>query len=804
MLSDLKQAFRQLVKNPGFTAIALVTLALGIGACTAIFSVVDSVLLRPMPYPESDRLVVLREAAPPESPVSSVAPGNFRSWEAGTNAFAGLYAQRSASFNLTGRGDPVRVSALRVTGQYFTALRTPAMIGRTFEAGEDQPGRDAVVVLTYGFWQKHFAGSPAAIGSALRLNGSTYTVIGVMPASFQVGSRHELIAPLTLTAEENVDHGAHYLAAGARLKPGVTIAEASAQLNGIAARLAQEFPDTNKGWIVQVRSLLDQNTAAVRPTLYTLLAAVGVLLLIACANVANLLLARSTRRQREMSIRAALGASRWRVARQLLTESLVLAVGGGALGVLVGYWGLDALLAFAPADLPRIAEITLDGRILAITLGVTVLTGILFGLAPAWHASLVDLVDALKQGARGSSDGGQRQLIRHGLVVAEIALALMLLAGAGLLVRSFARLADFDPGFDPQNAVVVSVAVPEAKYGPPAAQSAFVESVIARFRAQPGVVAVGATHVMPMNGSDYVLGLEIEGRDTPLSDLPETNYFSVTPDYFKAAGIRLIDGRFFNDQDREGGHPVAIISQSLARKHFSGVNPIGRRISPTMRDRVWSEIVGVVADVEPYGAERGASPQSYTPFAQTPFRTLTFVVRTDPSTPGLVTSESFAAALRHDVQSVDPEQPVARLEPAANLLRQSIARHRFAMTLFGVFSVLALLLAAIGIYGVMAYAVVQRTSEFGIRLALGAQPADILRLVLGQGARLVLLGLAGGTLGALGAVQLLQSLLYQTPTRDPLVFAGIATLLVAVAAVACLLPARRATRVDPMIALRAE
>jgi putative ABC transport system permease protein len=804
VLSDLKNSFRQLAKDPGFTAVAILTLALGIGACTAIFSVVDSILLRPMPYPESERLVVLRESIPPETPVSSVAPGNYRAWEAGTTAFEGIYAQRNASFNLTGRGDPVRISALRATGQYFTTLRTAPLLGRTFGPGDDQPGRDTVVVLTYGFWQKHFAGSPDALGATLRLNGTPHTVIGVMPATFQVGARHELYAPLAFTAEENADHGAHYLAAGARLKPGVTIAEASAQLNAVAARLAQEFPDTNKNWIVTVRSLLEQNTAPVRATLYTLLAAVGVLLLIACANVANLLLARSTRRQREMSIRAALGASRWRVARQLLTESLVLALGGGVLGTLVGYWGLDALLAFAPTDLPRVAEITLDGRILAVTLGLTLLTGVVFGLAPAWHASKVDLVDALKQGARGSSDGGSRHLMRHGLVVLEIALALMLLTGAGLLVRSFARLADFDPGFDPRNAVFVSVAVPELKYGPPAAQSAFVDSVLERFRAQPGVIAAGATHVMPMGGSDYVLGLEIEGRDIPLSDLPETNYFAVTPDYFKAAGIRLLDGRFFNEQDREGGNPVAIISQSLARKHFPGVNPIGRRLSPTMRERTWSEIVGVVSDVQAYGAEREPSPQSYTPFAQTPFRTLTFVVRTDPSKPGLVNSEAFASALRHDVQAVDPEQPVARLEPVANLLRQSVARQRFAMTLFGVFSVLALLLAAIGIYGVMAYAVVQRTSEFGIRLALGAQPSDILRLVLGHGARLVLLGPAGGTLGALAAVQLLQSLLYQTPARDPLVFIGIAALLAAVAAVACLLPARRATRVDPMVALRAE
>jgi putative ABC transport system permease protein len=797
MVSDLKFSLRQLTKSPGFTAIAVFTLALGIGACTAMFSVVNSVLLRPIAYPESERLVIIRESFPPQYPVFSVAPANFRDWEQQNTVFEAMYAQRNSTYALTGRGEPARVLALRVTGRYFDVIRTPAMLGRVFGPADDRPEAGKVVVLSYAFWQKQLGGRTDVLQERLQLNGDTFTIIGVMPASFQRGYPFEIITPMAFEEREWQDRGAHYIYVGARMKPTVTIEQVRAEMSAIAARLADQYVD-NKGWGTVVDTLLDNNTAAIRPTLYTLLAAVAVLLSIACANVANLLLARATVRQRELSIRAALGASQWRIIRQLFTENLLLALCGGLLGILVGKWGLDAMLALAPRDLPRAAEISLDGRVLVVTLGMTLLTGMGFGVVPALQAMRIDLVEALKEGARGTSDSGHRHLLRHGLVVTEIALAVMLLASAGLLIRSFVRLNAFNPGFNPQGALLASVSLPPAKYPTTAAQATFVDQVLQRYRALPGVTAAGAAQVFPMGGNDYMLSLEIEGRDVPEPELPATNYYSVTPDYFEAAGIPLLRGRLFNAQDRADSPPVAIISQSLADKLFPGVDPLGQRIHPTQGTRNWREIVGVVGEVRQYGVDRETAPQSYVPFAQAPFTSMTFVVRADAP------AADLPPRLRQEIYAVDPNQPVGRLEPVQNLLTTSMARQRFAATLLAVFSGLALVLAVVGIYGVMAYAVAQRTGEFGIRLALGAQPRDILRLVLTHGGRLIGAGLAVGLLAALAVGQFIQAMLYQTPPRDPLVFGAIALLLAGAALFACLIPALRATRVDPMVALRSE
>ena len=530
-----------------------------------------------------------------------------------------------------------------------------------------------------------------------------------------------------------------------------------------------------------------------------MLGAVGFLLLIACANVANLLLARATGRLREISIRSALGASRTRIVRQMLTESVLLSVLGGALGVLLGKWGLDGLLALAGDNLPRASEVGLDGRAVGFVVAVVLVTGIGVGLVPAIQGLKVNLVDSLKDGARGSGDAGHRHWLRGGLVVTEIALALMLLTGAGLLIRSFAQLAATSPGFNPRDALMVALAVPSEKYDTPEKQAGFAAAVVNRFRALPGVASAAATHVLPFAGNDYVLGLEIQGKDVAQSDLPSTNYFAVTPDYFKAMAIPLIRGRYFTDQDRAGAPRVAIISQSLANQFFPGKDPLGQHINMTNGPQAWREVVGVVGDVKHYGLDRETAPQSYDPFAQQPFPFLAFVVRA----PGPVVT-ALSGLLRQEVHAVDPEQPVFRIESLDQLVASSMARERFAMTLFGLFSGLALLLAAIGIYGVMAYAVAQRTNEFGIRMALGAKPGDVLGLVLRQGARLVGLGLVLGVLGALAGARVLESMLYQTSGRDPLVFATIAVLLGAVALLACLIPARRATRVDPLVALRME
>jgi putative ABC transport system permease protein len=795
-MNDVRFALRQLRKSPGFTALALLTLALGIGACTAIFTVVNSVILRPLDYPESERLMIVRETNLPQFPEFSVSPANYRDY-AQAEAFASVYAVQGASYNLTGRGEPVRVIGQRVSSGMFDVLGVKPALGRAFTAEEDVAGKGNVVVLSHGFWQKQFAGSPDAIGQTINLNNTAFTIIGVMPANFRRGTTTEVYAPLAFNEQQWANRGGHFLTAFARLKPGYTHEQARIQLETIAARLAEQYPDTNKNWGVLARPWQEYATGDIRPTLLALLGAVGFLLLIACANVANLLLARATARQREVSVRAALGASRWHIIRQLLAESLLLSALGGLLGILVGQLALKGMLAIAPQNLPRAAEIALDGRALLFTVGVALLTGVGFGLVPAWQSLKINLVDALKDGARGTGDG-RRHFVRSGLVVLEVALALVLLTGAGLLMRSFVRLASANPGFNPEHAIWVSVVAPGSKYNTPEKQTAFLHALLERFRALPGVQHVGASHVMPFSGQDYVLGLEIEGRPVPQSELPSTNYFSVSPGYFQAMGIPLLRGRDFTEADRAGAARVAIVSQAFADTFFPNENPLGKRIHMTNGPTTWREIVGVVAEIKHARVDLDTPPQSYEPLAQYPFTGLNFVIRTAGDPAGLL------SAIRREVYAVDPDQPVARTELVTTLFEASMARQRFAMTLFIVFSGLALLLAAIGIYGVMAYAVTQRTNEFGVRLAIGASPRDILGLVLREGGRLAALGIVAGLLGSLAAGQAIQSMLYQTGARDPLVFAAIAALLAVVALLACLVPALRATRVDPQVALRAQ
>jgi len=795
-MNDLRFALRQLRRSPGFAALAILTLALGIGACTALFTVVNAVILRPLEYPESDRLMIVRETNFPEFPEFSLSPGNYRDY-AKAEAFESIFVAQNSSYNLTGRGEPVRVVAQRVTGDFFKVLRTAPALGTGFAPENETPGKHTVAVLSHAFWQRQFGGDPSIVGQTITLNQTPFTVLGVMPATFRRGATTDVWTPLSLNEQQWAQRGGHYLTAYGRLKPGYTSEQARTQLETIAARLAHDFPDTNKNWGVLAKRWLDYATGDVRPTLYALLGAVGFLLLIACANVANLLLARATARQREISVRAALGATRWHIVRQLLAESVLLSLAGGVLGVLFGHWGLQAMLAIAPANLPRSAEIVLDGGAVLFTVVLAVATGLVFGLAPAVQGLKVNLVDALKDGSRGTSDA-RRHWVRSGLVVAEIALALVLLAGAGLLMRSFTRLAHTSPGFDAGNALWVSVAAPNSKYDTPEKQAAFIDAVRARFAALPGVQVVGATHVLPFSGSDYVLGLEIEGRNVPENELPSTNYFAVTPGYFQAMGIQLVRGRDFTAQDRAGAPRVAIVSQAVADRFFPGQDPIGKRINMTNGPQTWREIIGVVNEVKHASIEQETMPQTYDPLAQAPFTNLGFVLRTggDPS--------ALTALVRREVYAVDPDQPVARTELLTKLVENSQARQRFALTLFGVFSGLALLLAAVGIYGVMAYAVTQRTNEFGVRLAIGASRRDILVLVLRAGGKLAAAGIAVGLLGALAAGRAIQSLLYQTGARDPLVFALIALVLGGVALLACLVPAWRATRVDPQVALRTE
>lgn len=801
MFTDLRYALRQLTKSPGFSLTVLLILALGIGATTIVFTIVDSVLLRPVEYPESDRLVVVRERAMPRFPQFSVSPGNYASFAAEINAFESTYATTGRLFNLTGHGEPVRVSAQGASGRYFEVLKTQPFIGRAFGPAEDAPGKGNVVVLLYGFWQRQFGGREDIVGQAITLSGRSYTVIGIMGPDFRRGSTLDLIVPMALPPDQAAQRSGHYLSMVGRLKPGATLEQANAQLATVTARLAREYPDSNAGWDAFGITILENNTRSARTALYLLLGAVGAMLLIACANIANLMLARATVRHREISIRAALGASRWHTLRLLLTESLLLALAGGALGILAARWGLDLVLAFGSDALPRAAEITLDWRAIVATTALSVITGIVFGLAPALAGVRVNLVDALKNGARAAGDGSMRWA-RSALVVLEMALALILLTCAGLLMRSFVTLVHTSPGFDPAGVAVASVALPETQYDTPEKQALFTNQVLENYRAMPGARFVAASHVVPYMNGDWVLSLEFEGRPAPKpgGDGVSVQYFAISPDYFRALSIPLLRGRFFTPLDRKDAPRVAIVSESFVRQHFPAGDALGKRISVGIGPQAWREIVGIVGDIKHARVDVATLPQVYEPLAQQPFDELTFVARFD--------SEAAASAanpvLKQGVLAVDPAQPVTLGRTLSGYVDDASARERFILGLFGVFAGLAVLLAALGIYSVIAYGVAQRRTEFGVRVALGALPADIQRLVLTAGGKLLGLGILLGLAGSMAASRLLQSMLFQTSARDPLVLGGVAALLCVVALVACLLPARRATHVSPLEALRSE
>ena len=800
MLNEIRYALRQLVKAPSFTAVAIITLALGIGACTAIFSVVNTVLLRPLDNPDPDRIVIIRETQLPQFPEFAVSPPNYLDWEKQAKSYEHLAAYSGSALNMTGDGEPQRLVGIKVTAHYFEVMGIKPVLGRMLLPEEDAPGKNHVVVLSHGFWQRVFGGARNVVGRSIQLNGEPYNVVGVAPAGFGVSSKLDVWTPMAFKPDETANdaRGGHYINVVGRLKPGVSVAQARAELAVIADQLAKQYPDPQKGWGIFMMPLQDYLVRDVKPVLYTLLGAVGCVLLIACANLANLLLARATARHREISIRAALGAGRGRLIRQLLTESVVLAICGGAAGVLLARWGLDALLALAPTSLPRITEIHLDSGVLLFSLALSVVTGLVFGIAPAWLAARTDMNEALKQGSRGSTEGGARGRLRSALVVIEVTLALVLLGGAGLLARSFMQLANVDPGFNPENATLMRLSVPEKKYAEKEQQTAFANALLERVKNLPGVQAVGITHSMPLVG-DYVLGFNIEGRP-PIApaDLPNTNYYAITPDYFRAMGIRLVRGRVFTPQDDAKAPRVAIINETMARQFFPNEDPIGKRINITNGPETWREIVGIVGDIKQYGVDKATSAQSYEPFAQVPFTSFNVVIRTKGSPAALLGS------LRPAVYAVDKDQPVGIIRPLEEIMADSIARQRFAMLLLSVFSGVALVIAAVGIYGVMAYNVVQRTGEFGIRMALGAQQRDVLRLVLTQGGKLIGLGLLIGLLATLGASRAMGSMLFNTSSYDPLTLTSITLLLAAVALVACFFPANRATKVNPIEALRAE
>jgi putative ABC transport system permease protein len=809
ILQDLRYGFRMLLKSPGFTFVAVLALALGIGANSAIFSVVNAVLLRPLPFKEPSRLVILWEKN--ETQDSSVAYPNFLDWRDASKAFEQMTAYRRDSFNLTGAGEPERLAGRLVTGNFFSTLGVQPFAGRDFVAEDDTPASAPTVILGHGFWQRRFGGDRSIINRQLTLNDKSYTVIGITPADFTFGSGTDIYVPIGLSVAEvpfYKERGSHPgLWVTGRLKPEASMEQARAELDAIMARLGQQYPDTNKGRRVHIESLYENTVRDVRPALLVLLGAVAFVLLIACANVANLLLARSAARQKEIAIRTALGAGRWRIMRQLLTESLLLAVMGGVFGLLLALWGTDILIAAAPDDVPRLADARVDLRVLGFTLGVAVLTGLVFGLAPALQASKTDLNESLKETERGQT--GSRQGLRAALVVAEVALALVLLIGAGLMVKSLWQLQKVETGFDPNRVLALQLSLKGDKADPAKVQN-FVAQVEQRVKSLPGVQAVAFTNGLPFAGAaEHSFG--IVGRPLPAGEADETPYsavrYTTSPDYLRALGIKLRKGRYLTARDRADSPPVVVIDETLAQKYFPNEDPLGQRLEVGGTDASAFEIVGVVGHVKHYGldGEVPVEPQCYYSLDQVPAEKMPFiaggislVVRTQGE------PQQLAGAVRAQLLSVAPDQPVFNVRTMNQLVAESIASRRFSMVLLLAFAMVALVLAAVGIYGVMAYSVTQRTHEIGIRMALGAQADDVLRMILRQGLFLILTGIAAGLVAAFALTRVLSSLLYGVSATDPLTFAGISLLLVMVALLACYLPARRATKVDPMVALHYE
>jgi putative ABC transport system permease protein len=819
---DLRYGVRTMLKKPGFTLIVVLTLALGIGANSAIFSVVNGVLLRPLPYEESDRLVLLTEYATNFGEMTLSYP-NFTDWRAQNHVFEKIGVYNQQSYNLTGSGEVERLRVAQMSADLFDALRVKATLGRIYTNDEDKPGAQLVVVLSHGLWQRRFGGDASIIGRTLTLSDRGYTVIGVMPPDFRFPSRAEIWVPAgPVSAQENWhSRGRHPgLFAVARLKPGVTLEQARADMTLVTAALEKQYPDSNQGHGATLIPLLENSVSNVRRTLYVLLGAVAFVLLIACANVASLALARATSRQRELAVRVALGASRGRIVRQMLTESVLLALVGGGAGLLVAQWGVAAILAISPQGaIPRVAEIRLDARVLLFTAAVSILTGIVFGLAPALQASRPDVQETLKETARSTT--GRRHWLRSGMVVAEIALTLVLLIGAGLLIRSFFRLQQVNPGFATESTLSFAMSLPEKNYpdAEPDKRINFFNQVKEKIQALPGVQSVGLSSGLPLGNNGAQWSFNIIGQPIlSLQQMPTMEFCVADIGYFETLRIPLLRGRFFNEQDSRthlrpedlrGKPPIGqwmaglrsiIIDEEFARRHFPGQDPIGKqvRLGRDSSDPAVT-VVGVVGRVKMEGLRKNSDlVQGYFPFRQFPMSGMLFTMRTQ------LPSEQLIASVRRQVQAFDATQPVYEVRTLEQIRAESVAPERLNLTLLGVFGAVALVLALVGIYGVISWSVTQRTHEIGVRMAFGARTADVLRLVVGQGMKLVGTGVGLGLAGAFLLTRLMTALLFEVSATDPLTFLSIALLLVGVALLACYIPARRATKVDPMIALRCE
>jgi predicted permease len=810
LMQDMRYGIRMLAKNPGFAFIAVLTLALGIGANTAIFSVVNAELLRPLPFRDSGRLVSVATAnSRMHSSNGSTSYPDFMDWRSQNQVFEKMAAYTGATFTLTGQVNPAHLEGASVSSDTFDLLGVSPELGRTFQPGEDEPNHH-VVVISDRLWKQQFGGDPGIVGRPITLDNSGYTVVGVMPANFRYPLQREpaaiwsTLSPLNETTDNSppmVQHrGAHFLTCIARLKPGVTLAQAQAAIDVIAGSLSKQYPDTNKYMSVHLSSEQERLTGPIRPALLVMMIAVGLVLLIACVNVANLLLARATTRGREIAIRTAMGAGRIRVLRQLLTESLLLAIVAGIFGAALAVWGSDVLVRWSPENLPRVGEIHIDGWALAFTAGLSLLTGILFGLAPALQSTHSNIVEALKEGSLSMTAGRSRHGLRSSLVIVEMALALILLVSAGLLIRSLIRLQDVNPGFDPHKVMTASLDLPDAKYSDPK-KAEFFRELIPQLEAIPGVQSAAAVFPLPMSGDEIRTSFQIEGRPVAKSDESHTSVRAVTPNYFGTMRIPLLQGREFTERDDSRATKVLIVNQAFAQQFFPGENPIGKHIlagianagEPPMR-----EIIGVVGNVKFEDLTTEFSPESYIPYGQLQFGSVTIVVRSSKDPEGL------AKPIASVVQSLDKDLPTYSPKTVEQYLDGTIAVPRFNTFLLAIFAALAMVLTAVGLYGVISYTVAQRTHEIGIRMALGAQPGDMMRLVVSQGMTLALFGVAVGLVAALGLTRFLSSLLFGVSSTDPVSFAAVVAMLFAVVLLACYIPARRAMRVDPMVALRYE
>jgi putative ABC transport system permease protein len=802
---DMRYGLRMLVKNPAFTAIAVLALALGIGANTAIFSVVNAILLRPLPYKNPDQLVMIWDnAAHLGFPKDTPSPANFLDWRQQSTVFAGMAALAQRNFNLTGVGEPERLDGSRVSANLFDLLGVQPIIGRTFVSEEDKPGTK-VALLSEGLWKRRFGSDPSVIGRAIALNGESYTVVGVLPGTVQLptsGNWHDQVwVPIAFPAEEAASRGNHFLEVIARMKPGVTLSQAKAEMETIAARLAQQYPNTNTRLGTVVLPMHEELVGKMKPALLILLGAVAFVLLIACANVANLLLARAAARQKEIALRLALGADRARLTKQLLVESVMLSLVGGVVGLGLAHVGLRVLTGFIPPEVAH-ADVAIDGTVLVFTLLIALVTGLIFGVAPASQTSHFNLNDTLKEGGRDAAGGVRGKKLRSALVVAEVAVSFILLIGAGLLINSFMHLRNLDPGFRVDHLLAMTVDLSEVKYPDNPKRTAFFDEVVRRVRALPGVKSVAVAGNLPFTYNGDSTGIAVEGYpDPPHDQWPDVVYRAIGPGYFQTMGIPIVRGRDFNDQDTLATGRGVVVSEKTVKHYWPNEDPIGKRLKlgETSSDSPWRTVIGVAKDVRQNDFLAEPKMQMYFSFRQLESMTSNaLVVRTE------VDPLSLAMPVRNAIWAVDKDQPVANIDSMENIVARAVARQRFSMLLLTIFAGLALVLAAVGIYGVMSYSVAQQTHEIGIRMALGARRSDVLGMTVMQGLKLVGAGLLLGLIVAFVLTRVMASLLFGITATDPITFLSVSLVLLAVALLASYIPALRATRVDPMVALRVQ